>query len=180
MSSAEEVEEARKQEHKRRLHTQQLQAPAREDEESNTAEILRYLSEIDDLPIGTDDPIMGQLVSKLTSTANLTAEQVKSNEWVREYLLILYLCKHPTKDGMHSSDRAWAHDNVDAYREPLDAEDRMAIESFVTSSKLALTRSEDMAATKEATRTVSEKISSVNDDNSSGGSSGGILGRLGR
>lgn len=163
-------------EHERRMHMQNLQSPAPEDKPSNTAEILRYLSNIDDLPIGTDDPIMGQLVSKLTSTANLSPEQVKSNEWVREYLLILYLCKHPTKEGMHSSDRAWAHDDVDAYREPLDAEDRMAIESFVTTSKLGLTRSEDMAAVKESVRTVKESI--TNDANESGGSSGGILGWL--
>jgi len=175
--SAEEAEQARQQEHERRLHMQNLQGTPVDDDESSTAEILRYLADIDDLPIGTDDPIMGQLVSKLTSTANLSAEQVRSNEWVREYLLILYLCKHPTKEGMHSSDRAWAHDDADAYREPLDAEDRMAIESFVTSSKLALTRSEDMEAVKESTRTVSESI--VNDEGNSGGSSsGGILGRL--
>lgn len=176
MSQSEQMQEAQE----RRLHEANLTTPPSEEQQGNTAEILRYLSEIDDLPIGTDDPIMGQLVSKLTSTANLTPEQVKSNEWVRECLLILYLCKHPTKEGMHSSDRAWAHGDVDAYREPLGAEDRMALESFVTSSKLALTRSEDMEAVKESTRTVSEKISSVNDDSASNSSSGGILGRLGR
>lgn len=175
--STQEQKEAIQEEREHRLHQQNLQVPAQDDRESGTAEILRYLSEIEDLPIGTEDPIMGQLVSKLTSTANLSAEQVKSNEWVREYLLILYLCKHPTKEGMHTSDRAWSHDDVDAYREPLDAEDRMAIESFVTSSKLALTRSEDMAATKEATRTVNESI--VNDDSKSTNSGNGLLGRIG-
>ena len=159
------------------MHMMNLGSPTPEDKSSNTAEILRYLSEIDDLPIGTDDPVMGQLVSKLTSTSNLTPEQVRSNEWVREYLLILYLCKHPRKDGMHSSDRAWAHDDVDAYREPLDAEDRMEIEAFVTSSKLALTRSDGMAVTKEATRTVNESI--VNRGEQSSGSSGGLLGKVG-
>lgn len=174
--SAQEAEEARQKEHERRLHSQNLQAPLHEDESGGTAEILRYLSKIDDLPFGTDDPVMGQLVSKLTSTANLTPEQVKSNEWVREYLLILYFCKRPTKEGMHGSERAWAHDDVDAYRKPLDPEDRMEAETFVTSSKLALTRSEDMAATKEATRTVSESI--VNDDGNNNSSKGGILGRL--
>lgn len=175
--SAQEQREMREEEHERRLHMQNLQTPGREERESSTAEILRYLSEIDDLPIGTEDPIMGQLVSKLTSTANLTPEQVKSNEWVREYLLILYLCKHPTKDGMHSSDRAWTHDDVDAFRKPLDAEDRMQIEAFVTSSKLALTRSEDMEVVKESTRTVSESI--VNDDSRQNSGGGGILGRIG-
>lgn len=164
-------------EHERRLHAQNLQTPPEEADDASTAEILRYLSEIDDLPISKNDPIMGQLVSKLTSTANLSAEQVRSNEWIREYLLILYLCKHPTKEGMHSAERAWAHDDVDAFREPLGAEDRMKIEAFVTSSKLALTRSEEFRAVEESTRTVSESI--VNDDSRGDSSSGGVLGRLG-
>lgn len=175
--SAQETQQARQEEHERRMHMQNLQGTNHEDQSGTTAEILRYLSEIDDLPIGADDPIMGQLVSKVTSTANLSPEQVKNNEWVREYLLILYLCNHPTKEGMHGGDRAWAHDDIDAYREPLDAEDRMAIETYVTTSKLALTRSEDMAVTKEATRTVNESI--VNDDSASNNSSGGFLGRVG-
>lgn len=159
------------------MHMQNLQGPGESDRQGETAEILRYLSEIDDLPIGTDDPVMGQLVSKLTSTTNLTTDQVRSNEWVREYLMLLYLAKHPRKTGTHSGDRAWVHDDIDAYVEPLTAEDRMAIESYVTSSKLALNRSEDMAVTKEATRTVQESI--VNDDSGGGGSGGGILGKLG-
>ncbi len=77
---------------------------------------------------------------------------------------------------MHGSDRAWAHDDLEAYREPLTAEKRAELEAFVTTSNLALSRSEDGFATKEATRTVNESIVNDNDD---GGSSGGILGRLG-
>lgn len=173
--SVQEQKEMREEEHERRLHAQNLQMPAEED--GQTGEILRYLAEIDDLPISTDDPVMGQLVSKLTSTANLSEEQVRSNEWVREYLLILYLSKHPTEEGMHSFERAWAHDDASAYRDPLSAEDRMAIESFVTSSKLALTRSEGFRAVEESTRTVNESI--VNDQGKESGSGGGILGRLG-
>lgn len=176
MSGAERARKQQEKAQKNRLHQQNLQAAAGEDDDSSTAEILRYLAEIDDLPIDTDDPVMGQLVSKLSSTANLTPEQVKSNEWVREYLLILYLCKHPRPDGMHTETRAWAHDDVDAYREPLDPSDRAALESFIASSKLALTRSEDMEAVKESTRTVKESI--THDESSSGGS-GGILGKLG-
>lgn len=177
MSAMEDYEQAKQQEYERRLHEQQLQTPAREDEQSASAEILRYIADIDDLPIGKDDPVMGQLISRLTSTANLTPEQVKSNQWVFEYLLVLYLCKYPTPEGCHSSDRAWAHDDVDAYREPMKPERRMEIETHITMSGMALTRSEDMAATKEATRTVNESI--VNDEGgSSGGSSGGIRGRL--
>lgn len=175
--STQEQREAMQEEHERRLHMQNLQGPPEQDRQGETAEILRYLSEIDDLPIGTEDPVMGQLVSKLTSTTNLTTEQVKSNEWVREYLLILYLAKHPRKEGTHSGDRAWVHDDIDAFVEPLDAEDRMAIESYVTSSKLALNRSEDMSMPREAMRTVNESI--VSDDSQSDSGKGGILGRLG-
>lgn len=174
--SVQEHEEMAENEQKRRIQAQQLAEPADEMREGETAEILRYLSQIDDLPIGKEDKVLGQLVSKLTSTANLSAEQVRSNEWVFEYILILYLASKPTKDGVHSSDRAWSHDDVDAYRDPLDAEDRLMIESFVSNSKLALTRSEDMAVVKEGTRTVKESI--VNDEGNGGDSSGGILGRL--
>jgi hypothetical protein len=144
--------------------------------EGEAAEILRALSEINDLPIQPqDDPVMGQLVSKLTSTANLSAEEVRSNEWVREYILILYLCKFPTHDGLSGTRRGWAHGDSDAEREPLDPETRMMLEAHVTSSKLALSRSEDFTGPKEAVRNVSESI--VNEEGE-GGSSGGLLGRL--
>jgi hypothetical protein len=175
--SAEEQKEMMEDEHERRLHAQNLQAPPQEDHTGETAEILRYLSEIDDLPVSEDDPVMGQLVSKLTSTANLTEEQVRSNEWVFEYILVLYLCKHPSKDGMHTHDRAWSHDDADAYRDPIDPADRMAIEAFVGNAKMALTRSKDMEVVKESTRTVNESI--VNNDSQSRGKSGGILGKVG-
>jgi hypothetical protein len=174
--SAEEVKEARQQEQENRLHAQNFSQPTKQDKSSNTAEILRYLSQIDDLPIGSEDPVMGTLVSKLTSTANLTPEQVRSNEWWFEVLLVLYLCKFPRPDGMHGSDRAWAHGDADEYRRPMKPERRMQIEAHVSGAKLGLTRSEDMAGVKESVRTVKESI--VNDDNQ-GSSSGGILGRLG-
>lgn len=145
--------------------------------EGETAEILRALSEIDDLPINPqDDPVMGQLISKLTSTANLSAEEVRSNEWVREYLLILYLCKYPTPEGMHSSWRGWAHGDRDQDREPLEPDKRMELETLVTSSKLALSRSQDAKAIEESVRNVNESI--VNEEGNDGSSGGGILGRF--
>lgn len=139
------------------------------------AEVLRYISEIDDLPIEADDPVMGQLVSKLTSTANLTAEQVRSNEWVREYLLILYLARRPRKEGVHSGWRAWSHDDHTEDIEPLDPEERLQIETSVSMTKLALTRSEDMEGVKESTRNRSESY--VHEDGDGGGK-GGILGKI--
>lgn len=175
--SADEAEQAREREHERRMHMQNIQAPGQDDREEGTAEILRYLSDEDDLPIEEDDPIMGQLVSKIVSTTNLSADDIKSNKWEKEFLLLLYLSKFPTKEGMHGSDRAWAHDDLEAYREPMDPERRAMLEAFITTTNLALKRSEDGFATKESTRTVNESI--VNDNNESSGS-GGILGRLGR
>jgi len=179
MSSQEEeaYERAQQREFERSIHQQNVGAGMQAPEDEGTAEILRYLSDVDDLPISQDDPIMGQLISKITSTANLSAEEVKSNKWVREYILILYLCKYPDTEGMHSDNRAWAHDDINAYRQPLTPEKRAELEAFVTTSNLALSRSEDGFATKESTRTVSESI--VNDNKDDGGG-GGILGRLGR
>jgi len=144
-------------------------------DDGTAAEALRYISEIDDLPIDEDDEVMGQLISKLTSTANLTAEQVRSNEWVREYLLILYLARRPRKDGVHGGWRAWSHDDPDADVEPMEPAERAKLETFVETSKLGLTRSEDMESIKEVMRNRTESF--VHDD-AEDESSGGILGRL--
>lgn len=141
------------------------------------AEILSALSQIDDLPLDAeDDEVMGQLVSKLTSTANLTAEQVRSNEWVREYIMVLYLCRFPRPDGAHSTWRALAYGDLEEAREPLDPETRMMLEAFVSNSKLALSRSEDFTGPREAVRNVSESI--VNEEQGDSDSGGGILGKL--
>jgi len=175
MSTQEDPEAVREKEYERRLHANNIQTPGKDYEDEGTAEILRYLSNIDDLPIKEDDEIMGQLVSKLNSTANLSSEDIRSNEWIREYLLVLYLSQYPTKEGMHGTDRAWAHDDLDEFRDPMDPERRAQLEAFVPTSNLALTRSDGMSAVKEATRTVSESI--VN-DNKDSGKSGGILGRI--
>lgn len=145
--------------------------------QGEAAQVLSALSEIDDLPMDPqDDPVMGQLVSKLTSTANLSEEQVRSNEWIREYILILYLCQFPTEDGCHSEWRGWAHGDESEERDPLDPKQRAMLETLVSTSKLALSRSEDAKVIEEGTRNVSESVL-TEDGNDSGG--GGILGRIG-
>lgn len=157
-------------------HGQNLGGPG-ESQPGEAAEILTALSNVEDLPLDAeDDEVMGQLVSRLTSTANLTAEQVRSNEWVREYLLVLYLSKFPRPDGAHSTWRAISMGDREEMREPLEPGKRMMLEAFVTNSKLALSRSEDFTGPKEAVRNVSESI--VNEDDGGESSSGGILGRL--
>jgi len=141
------------------------------------AEILSALSKVDDLPIDAEsDPILGQLVSKLTSTANLSAEQVRSHEWWREMILVLYLCEFPRQDGAFGPWRALGHNDLNAMREPLDPKKRLKIETHVGMTKLALSRSEAFKAVEEATRNVNESI--VNEQNS-GQSGNGIMGKLG-
>lgn len=170
------MSEAENEYDKQRRHAYHQSALSQPDEGGEAAEILHALSNIDDLPVEfNDDPVMGQLISKLASTANLSKEDVRSNKWVREYLLVLYLCQYPTEEGMSDSWRGWAHGDRDAARDALDPEKRMMLEAFVTNSKLALSRSEDFKAVEEATRNVSE---SVVKDGSGNESSGGILGRL--
>lgn len=175
MSDADVAEQYGK-ERRQRYHTGNLQGEGRR--EGEAAQILNTLSEIGDLPIQPeDDPVMGQLISKLTSTANLTEAEVRSNEWVREYILILYLCQFPTPDGSHGSWRGWQHGDADDAKEPLDPETRMELETLVTTSKLALSRSEGAKVIEEGTRDVNESI--VHEEGNSGSGGGGIMGKLG-
>lgn len=174
-SDEEKAKKREDRQYRRRLHTDNLQQTTQPDQGSDTAEILRLLSDIDDLPVDpTEDPVMGQLVSKLTSTSNLSTEQVESNEWVREYILLLYLCKRPRPDGLHGSWRGWAHGDQDEDVGPLGPSERMQTETFVSMTKLGLTRSEDFKAVEESTRTINESV--VHDDSKQ--NSGGLMGRF--
>lgn len=168
--NSEDAERARRNEMKRNIASQQLN----HQDDDNAAEVLHQLSVIDDLPIDRDDPIMGQLISKLTSTTKLTKDQIQSNEWIRQYLVLLYLCKHPPEDGVHRETAVWAKDDLNAWVEPMDPERRMELEAFVASSNLALHRSEDGFAVKEGSRNISESV--VHDDAQS--KKKGLLGRF--
>jgi len=168
-------EEWAEQQRRDQYHSGNLQGAGQQ--QGDAAQVLQALSDVEDLPIQPqDDPVMGQLISKLTSTANLSEEQVRSNEWVREYILILYLCQFPTKDGCHSEWRGYAHGDMNEEREPLDPKKRMELETLVTTSKLALSRSEGAKVIEEGTRNVSESV--LTEDGNDGGGSG-ILGKLG-
>lgn len=170
--SRNEYEKQRRQQY----HQGNLQQAGAE-QPGEAAEILSALSHVEDLPIDPqNDSVMGQLVSRLTSTANLSAEQVRSNEWVREYLMVLYLCRFPREDGLHDTWRGIAHGDVDEERDPLDPQKRLEIEAFVSMSKLALSRSEDFTAPREAVRNVNESIVNEEGGNSDGD---GLLGRIG-
>lgn len=171
MSSAEE------QYQKERRHQQHAQNLSRQGDNGQTAQILHALSDIDDLSFDAgNDPVMGQLISRLTSTTNLSSEQVRSYEWVREYIYLLYLQQFPRPEGCHGVWRGYVHGDVDEERDPLPAHKRVEIETFVSSSKMALARSEDAKVIEESTRNIHE---SVVNDNDTANSGGGILGKVG-
>jgi len=170
-----DVEDHYRKQRRHDLHTANLRDPG--DERGETSEILRELSKVEDLPMSPqDDPVMGQLISKLSSTANLTPEQVRSNEWVREYILVLWLAKRPKSDGCHGAWRGWAHGDSAEALAPMDPETRLQTETLVTSSKLALSRSEGFTGPREVMRSIKESIAHDGDESAD---SGGILGRLG-
>jgi hypothetical protein len=168
-------QEERERERQHRLHNNNLKGAAAPD--NGKAEILKQLSEIDDLPIDGDDPVMGQLTSQLASTANLNGEDIRSKEWVFEYLKLLYLANYPPEYGITGDRRAFVYDDPQEYREPLDEEDQSMVEAYLDNAKRTLTRSEDAKVIEEATRTINESV--VRDESDDSGSSGGILGRMG-
>lgn len=172
---SDEVERARQEQYRQQMHGQNLGRPEKDDEKAG--EVLEQLSKIDDLPAEVaEDEIVGQFFSRLVSTSNLSEADLRSNEWVREYLCILWLCRHPSKEGTHGTDRAWVHDDIDAYAEPVTADKRMRVETAMLSARNAASRSEDAKVIEESTRTVNQSIVS---DERSGSGSGGILGKLG-
>lgn len=172
--SADEAKEMEEKRRRAQFHGQNLSEPQQNDGEA--AEILRYLADIDDLPVTEDDNVMGQLVSRLVSTANLSKEQVQSHEWVVEYILVLYLSMYPPKYGLHGDERAIVHDDADANRKALDTQTRMMLEAFVTNAKFASTRSEDFKAVEETSRNVSESV--VHEGDEGGGGKGGLRGMI--
>jgi hypothetical protein len=163
------------QEKQRRMSMAQSAMQAAQSDGSG-AEVLRQLSEIDDLPT-FPGATLDQFVSKIISTSNLSEEDIKSDEWVREYILLLYKSQFPPDYGLTGHARAYALDDSSEKRDPLDGTLNTQIEAFKHTSGLALTRSEDMEATKEATRTIAESI--ARDESRDDSGSGGLLGKIG-
>jgi hypothetical protein len=151
-------EEAKEEREKERMHRMHSQALSGTEGERNKAEILSQLSEIDDLPIGDDDPVLGQLTSQIASTTNLSEEDVRSEEWVFEYIRLLDGARYPPSYGITADRRAWVYDNMAEYRLAQDNEDSATAEAFVDNAKRALTRSEGAKVIEESTRTVNESV----------------------
>ena len=175
-----EQEKAREQQ--RKQHEQQRKDSMRQtalnaaQSDDKGAEVLRQLSEIDDLPSFRGDTL-DQFVSRIVSTSNLSAEDIKSDEWVREYIMLLYKSQFPPEEGLSGHARAYALDDKKEKRDPLDGEIKTEMETFKHVSGQALTRSEDMEATKEATRTIAESI--ARDETPDEEGSSGLLGKMG-
>lgn len=162
-------------ERQRRASMQQTALNAAQNDDGG-AEVLRQLSEINDLP-NFEGRTLDQFVSRVVSTSNLSREDIESDEWVREYIILLYKSQFPPEDGLTGHSRAYALDDKSAKRDPLDGEQRAEIEAFKHVSGQAVTRSEDMEAAKEATRTIAESIARDESPEESGGS--GLLGKIG-
>jgi hypothetical protein len=170
-------EEQMRKQQEMQLHSQ-MQQPGMDDDESGAGEILTKLSEDmeQDLPDElVNDPILGQQVSRVISTANLSETGIASKEWLLEISLILYLCQYPKREGLKGHRRGFAYGTTAEAKSPLSAEKKAAAESFLDTVKTAYTRSEDAMVVQESARSISESVVHNDDDNSG---RGGILGRL--
>jgi len=165
-----------KQQEKQRRHAMQQTALNAAQNDEGGAAVLRQLSEIDDLP-SFPGSTLDQFVSRIISTSNLSKEDIQSDEWVREYIMLLYRSQFPPEDGLSGHARAYALDDASEKRDPLDGPVKTQMEAFKHVSGQALTRSEDMEATREATRTIAESI--ARDESPDESSSGGLLGKIG-
>jgi len=168
-------EEWAEQQRRDQYHSGNLQGAGQQQGEA--AQVLSALSEIDDIPVDPEEEdVMGQMFSKVASTANLTEEEVRSFEWLHEILLVLYLSSYPKEDGCHGDWRGYAHGDMEEAIEPIDAKTRMKLEAQMITGKKVSTRSREAKVIEEGTRNVSESV--LTEDGNNSGSSG-ILGKLG-
>lgn len=163
-----ELEARREENEKQRQQGMAQTALQQAGEKNNGAEVLTQLSEINDLP-SFPGSTLDQFVSSIASTSNLSKEDLESNHWVKQYIKVLYLARFPTRDGLKGHARAYAFGDKAEHRKPLNEADLADIESFAHMTDMATTRSEDMKATKEATRTIAETLSRSEENNESSG-----------
>lgn len=168
--------EARRKENERQRRQNLAQAAMSQAKKDHGGEILRQLSEIDDLPSFPGNTL-DQFASKVISTSNLSEEDLESDHWVRQYIKVLYLARFPERDGLKGHTRAYAFGDKTEHRKPLDESDLADIEEFVHVTGMAASRSEDMKAVEESVRTIAESYVRNEDHESSGG--GGLLGKIG-
>lgn len=160
-----ERQEELEKEREHQIHTQNITQPVNDDENPKT---LEYLAEIDDVAELPEEGLK-QFTSRLASTANLSEEEVRGNEWVKEYIAQIWQSNFPPEYGLTGHVRAWAYDNPDEFRLPLTAQDKVAMEGYLDNTKLALSRSKDFEGVETATKDTRESIVRGNESDSGGG-----------
>ena len=148
----------------------------RQREQEKAPEALKYIAE----PGGeVKAPVDGLdwLSSKSISTANFESEDVRSREWVIEFMGLLSRLERPTTDGLQGHLRAVAFDDPDRTEKPLSPSERLLIEGAGEVGKEASTRAKGGWATETATADTRESIVRNPDDNGNS-QRGGILSRI--
>lgn len=128
---------------------------------------LKYLAESDSIPELSDDTLE-YLLHKNISTANLSEAESRAIEWENQIAILKREISHPPEYGVTGYLRAYAFQDMDEYKTPIDASERIKQEGLATLSKLAATRSEDFIGVDTTTRDIQESIVS-NPEESGGG-----------
>lgn len=127
---------------------------------------LKYLAETDAIPELSDDTLE-YLLHKNISTANLSEAESRAIEWENQIAILKRGISHPPEYGVTGYLRAYAFQDMDQYKTPIDASERIKQEGLATLSKLAATRSEEFIGVDTTTRDIQESI--VSDPDESGG-----------
>lgn len=140
-------------------------------ENPDNPKTLQYLAEPGDVPELSDNTL-DYMLHKIISTANLTEAETKGIEWENEIAMLFRTQVHPPEYGCTGYMRAFAFQDIDAFREPIDQLESIKQQGIGTLSKLAATRSEDFIGVDTSTRDIQESIVSNPDEKS-----GGLLAR---
>ena len=158
-SKEQRQEEMMEQQRKDNFHQANLQHSG---QQARQVEVLKELSEINDLPIDDDDPVLRQQVSTVLSTTDLEAKDIERYRWLREIILLLYLSSKPRPEGVYGAWRGMATGDPRDDIDPLQSKERKQIESYLTLVDMASHRSKGAKAMEETLRSISESV--VNED----------------
>lgn len=168
MSQSERKEMQEKQ-WRQQMHGQNLGAA----NGSNAPETLKYVSKPEDIDSPVDS--LEWINSKSTSTANLEPEDVESKHWVLEYHREFALMDAPPEYGVWGHLRAYAYDDANAFKMPLNPDEHLEAEGYMEVGKESSTRSKDGWGVETSTKDTKESIVRDEENESSGG---GLLGRF--
>jgi len=154
----------------RQMHQGNLGAPAKD---TNAPETLKFLAENGDEQEPPVDELKW-LSTKSTSTAKFSSEDIRSREWIGEIHKEISTMSYPPVYGISGARRAFVYDDVEEFKAPIDASDRLAVEGYGEQAKESATRSEEGWGTEVATRDTKESI--VRDEKES--SAGGLWGKI--